>query len=69
MVLKIFRNLWTLLYKFGIMCEMEKIGLQNGCCEARWSCANNNKKVCNVIPKKGENFVRCEHYKRKEKKC
>ena len=51
------------------MCEMEKIGLQNGCCEARWSCANNNKKVCNVIPKKGENFVRCEHYKRKEKKC
>ena len=34
-----------------------KIGLQNGICGLRYVCRNLNKKLCNLVPEKGKDFV------------
>ena len=44
-----------------------KIGLHNGVCARRWNCKNLDKKCCNPIPKKGDNFIKCAFYIPKRK--
>lgn len=41
-----------------------KLHLQNGACEGRYSCTNNNSNVCWPLPKQGEDFIRCDYYER-----